>query len=91
MRIEVTQKDIDHGSQNSRRFCPIAIAARRVTPVGVSVSVWPPDIQIEGPGRMDPIRRAALPDEAEQWIVAYDTGCGTPRPFNFEVGLEVPA
>ena len=85
MRISVTQRDIDRGEQYSPQDCPIARAARRHFR-DVSV-VWDA-LLATGQLRPGPSPLAGwfeLPDEAKEFIRAFDDGEDV-HPFTFELG-----
>jgi hypothetical protein len=81
--IEVTQADIDAGG-HSCGDCPLWLAITRALPgpLGLCVGQW---FVEDRDGIV-----AALPDEAVEWIAAYDAGFPV-RPFTFGLDVDEPA
>lgn len=78
MRIEVNEDDIRQGEPENGDNCPIARAARRVTPLAVSVGTW--TINIGG-------QSYKLPAEASRFVEAFDAGWKV-EPIIFEITEE---
>jgi hypothetical protein len=81
--ISVTADDIAQGKQRDCRRCPIACAVRRAFPHAV-VDVDEADINIWKSGLIaETFREYVLPDEAREFISAFDAGESV-KPFTFE-------
>ncbi len=100
VQIEVTQKDIDQGTANACRECPLARAFKRAAPKAGLVSVYGPGVVM----RLDQYSvnedswHARLPKEAREFVWAVDSRgeFAVPKPISFwfdipERFLEVPA
>lgn len=75
--IKVTQEDIDNGIPESSRSCPIALAVKRQFPDWdyVNVASYIEAFATNG------MRRFSLPDEAVNFIAAFDEG---PVSYSYE-------
>ena len=86
--IDVTQEDIDRGCRGNSKYCPIALALRRMGHKDISVVSWsvrwlPPDTG----NWFNPAPAYAagkLPPEASRFVEDFDNkGRDEVRPFSF--------
>jgi hypothetical protein len=73
--VEVTAEDIEQGQPNDSRCCPIALALKRIYP-DRTIRVGDEGFAEIGDGM------AILPDEAYQFIGAFDEGRSV-KPISF--------
>lgn len=77
IRINVTQRDIDKGRPNTSKYCPIALAAKRLFPSDNTISVGVFGIYIWKANRR--IATYRLSGGAKDFIIAIDKHT-TPKP-----------
>jgi hypothetical protein len=88
-KVQVTQQDIEDSAGDtieSGMFCPIDRAAGRLVKDGIDVCTtrerikfYPHDFCLNG---------AELPEEAKQFVYAFDNDLPGAQPFEFEI--EIP-
>lgn len=79
MRIEVTKEDIDLGTRRNPCECPVARAIVRAAGERCSVGAYTVGFERW--------RWALLPDDARDFIAAFDFGCSV-SPFSFDLSVE---
>jgi hypothetical protein len=88
--VNVTASDIAHGKASDCEHCPIARAVRRLVKGWgyVSVGAW----YVSFAASADSLNAhdARMPQEATDFIVAYDGGQGV-EPFSFTLDVPEPA
>lgn len=84
IQICVTDEDIENGDRKDGRWCPIALAAKRVFPDLTDLFVGEHTLYYDG---LMGKRKVSLPLEASNFVKAFDTVFPrqTPEPFCFDV------
>ena len=83
MKFTVTSKDIRKGKRCASGTCPIALSMART--LQVKVSVWTSVCYVFAFGKLETLRKYALPAEVSQFVEDFDKGDIQVFPFEFEI------